>query len=198
MKRNKLAICLWIGAMSMMLNFLGCSGGLKYKNYSCNDSELDVTMDYVAGWEAREERGAYGSYAQVLFVEPVKKGKSLRAMISLTTKNESKVEFKPADLDALEQDLLSKRLQLTGAKKQASSQVFLFGLKARILEVTYSLPDNPERLDAKMIPLRERIVFFKRQSRFYILRYVNEAKEFRRFEQAFMRCLRTFQFKTTP
>ncbi len=179
----------------MMLNSFACAGNPEFKKYVSKDAELGVSMDYVADWTASEERGANGSYAQVVFLEPVKAGKPIRALMTVTVKGEAVTGLKPASLEAMEGDLLKKRLKLKDARTLSRFQWPLLGETAAGLEFSYGLPDNPERLDAKFVGVQERVVFFKRGGRFYILRYVNTSEAFKEFDKAFTRCVHTLQFK---
>lgn len=193
-KQNKGIIFLWTGALAMMLNFFGCDIS-RYNQYSSKDTQLNIKMDYPKNWTFAEERGAYGSYAQVIFLEPVKKDKPLRGMMVVTIKDESKFDIKPLTLTMFGEDLLKKRLAFKDAQKISESYLKFLGFDAKVIELSYSMPDNPERMDAKDVPLLESIVCFKKGSQFYILRYVNEKQDFRRLEKAFTHCVNTLKFK---
>ncbi len=194
MKHNHGMIFLLIGAAVMMFNFFGCDIP-GYQHYSSKDTQLNITMDYPQGWSFAEERGVYGSYAQVVFLEPVKKGKPLRGMIVVTVKDESKFEIKPLTLTMFGEDLLKKRLVFKDAVKISENYLKFLGFDAKAVELSYSLPDNLKLVNVKYVPVLERIVFFKKGNQFYILRYVNESQDFRGKEKAFNHCVNTLKFK---
>lgn len=196
MKHNNGLVFLWMGALVMMFIFSGC-GRVEYNQYSSKDKKLSITMDYPKGWDFDEEHGAYGAYVQVIFLEPVKLGKPLRGMMAVTVKDESKTGVKPPTLEMFGKDLLNKRLAFKDAKKLSESRMAFLGFNACVMEVSYSLPESPDRTDVKYVSLQERVIFFKRGSRFYVLRYVNEKKDFGSQEKAFMHCVNTLKFKDT-
>lgn len=195
MKHNHGVIFLWIGAVVMMFLFSGC-GRIEYDQYSSKDKKLNITMDCPKGWDFNEEHGAYGAYVQVIFLEPAQLNKPFRAMMVITIKDELKKKgVKPLTLAKLGNDLLEKRLALRDAKKISSRHFQFLGFNAGLIDFSYRLPDHPDRVDAQYVPMKERVVFFKRGSRFYILRYVNENRDFSRQEKAFTYCINTLKFK---
>jgi hypothetical protein len=179
----------------MVSNSFGCAGKPEYVSYASKDPEINATMDYLAGWSVSHERGAGDSYAQVIFTEPTKVRKPIRAIIVLMVKKESKIDVHPATLEGLENDFLSKRLKLKNAKVLSRSRMPLFGMMASDLQFSYRMPENPESLVLKFISLQERIVFFKKGDCFYYVRYVNTDEEFKKFEKNFMHCVQSLQFK---
>jgi hypothetical protein len=105
MRWYKYLFVIFLSGVGMMTWAQGCSSQPDYKKYSSKDSELNVEMDHSVGWDFNETRGAYGSYAQVIFLEPAKKDKPLRATMVFVTQRSAKVEFQPATLEGFVEDL---------------------------------------------------------------------------------------------
>lgn len=177
-----------------MIGRYGNFGGLKYESYSSKDPELNITMDYILGWDYKEHRGSYGSYAQVIFIEP-KKEQGLKTHIVVTVKKSSKVKFKPLTIEAMWEDLLAKRLKLKDTKVLSKSNRKLLNTKAIDIELAYKTLDKLYRVDAELIPVKERIIIFEKGEKFYTLRYMNREEEFKKFERAFYHCIKTLRIK---
>lgn len=185
-------VVLLIGGIFMISRY-GNFGSLKYEKYSSKDPELNLTMDYISEWRYSEHRGSYGSYAQVQFYEPTKK--DYGASFVVTVKKSSKVTFEPLTVEAMADDLVTKRMKLKDTKVLSSSKMRLLGLQAIDIELAYQTLDKLRSIDAKFIPAKERIVLFKRDDKFYTLRYINTAEEFKKFERAFYHCIKTLRIK---
>ena len=194
--RSKLNIILMIGVISMF-SFCGCSDGFKYEKYSSKDPELNITMDYISDWHYSEQRGSYGSYVQVQFYEPIGPDKNLAASMIVTIKRSSKVKFKPLTVEAAVDDLLTKRLKFKDSKIISKSKVKLLKTEAWDIELAYKTLDKLYSVDAKLIPAKERIIIFKKDDKFYFLRYENTDEEFNKFNNAFNRVVKTLKFKNS-
>ncbi|HAJ56472.1 MAG TPA: hypothetical protein DCL35_01740 [Candidatus Omnitrophica bacterium] len=194
MKLNKAAILFFMGAIGM-LNLFGCSEGPKYGQYSSRDPELGVTMQYPKDWSYSEARGANGSYAQVVFIEPKKKDKPVLAQIVLTVRHESKAGVKPPTQEAMKEDLLKKRLKFKDALVLSQSISEISGIKCDVLEFSYSLRKELYSLDGALVPIREKVIIFKNGEKFYIFRYRNTKQDFEKFNKAFVNCAGTLRFK---
>ena len=179
----------------MALNMFGCGAGPEFGKYSSKDTEIKVTMDYLSGWSFVEERGSVGSYAQVVFSQQVQSKKPVKAIFVLTVKKETKAGLKAATMEAMSDDFLNKRLKLKDAKNLSRQQTQVLGFNSAELVFTYSLPSNPDMLPMKFVPMKERIICFKREDRFFCLRYVNTSDEFEDLEEAFMHCVKSLRFK---
>lgn len=188
-----LVILLIVGGI-FMLNRYGSFNSLKYEKYSSKDQELNITMDYISGWSYKENRGPSGSYAQVLFIEP-KQEEGIKANIVLTVKSRSRVKFEPPTIETMAQDLTTKRLKLKDAKALSKSKMRLLNTEAKDIQLAYKTLDKLYSVDAKLIPARERIVIFKKDDKFYTLRYMNKEQEFKKFERAFSHCIKTLRIK---
>jgi hypothetical protein len=178
-----------------MFNSYGCSPNVKYSNYSSKDAELNISMDYISGWTYIESRGSYGSYAQVQFIGPEIKGKDFRASMIVTVKKESKVDFKPLIVEAMIDDIVTRRLKFKDAQVLSKSKIKLSGIDAVDIALTYKELDRLRSIDAKFVPRKERLVIFKKGDKFYILRYVHSEEDFAKFDKAFYHCVKTLKFK---
>ena len=85
-----------------MANQYGSSNELTYNKYSSEDSELNITMEYVSDWRYQEHRGSYDSYAQVQFYGAVKD--KFAPSFVVTVERSSKVKFQPLTVEAMADD----------------------------------------------------------------------------------------------
>lgn len=179
-----------------MVSMAGCSQqGFKLERYSSRDSELDISLDYIPGWKINEQKGSFDSFSQVVFLESNRGEKTLPSMIVLTVKRESKVKFSPKTIDAAYADIVNKRKNFKDSKVLSESRMKLLGTEAVEFELSYRALDLPESLKAKLVPMRERVVIFKKNDKFYILRYENFAADFERLNPAFSQIIKTLKFK---
>lgn len=179
-----------------MVAIAGCSQqGFKFERYSSKDADLDITLDYISGWKVNEQKGSFDSFSQVVFLESERGEKTLPAVIVLTVKRESKVKFSPKTIDAAYTDIVNKRKNFKDSKVLSESKIKLLGEDALEFELSYRALDLPESLKAKLVPMRERVIVFKKNDKFYILRYENFAVDFDKFNPAFSQIIKTMQFK---
>lgn len=178
-----------------MVSMVGCSQSFKFERYSSKDPDLDITLDYISGWKITEQKGSFGSFSQVVFSEPTREDKTLLAIIVLTVKKESKVNFSPKTIEGAYADLINKRKSFKDAKVLSESKIKLVRIEAIESELSYRAIDLPESLKAKLVPIRERVIIFKKNDKFYSLRYENFANDFGRFNEAFSNIVRTLRFK---
>jgi len=191
---KNLVIILAIGAI-VMISFSGCSPDFKYGRYLPKDSRLDFTMEYLSGWLAFEQFGSHNSFAQVVFVYPKGKDKAFKASMVATLKDESKVQINTATIEAFADDLIAKRLNLKDSRLIYRKDATVAGEDAVEIEMAYKALDNIDRVNAKLIPVKERIVILKRAGKFYIFRYENKAKEFEGLNKAFNHIITSLNFK---
>ena len=191
---NKILVYLLIGVI-YMFNGYGCSAGVEYEIYSSKDSEINITINYISGWSYREDRGSNNSYAQVVFYPPQSKDKGLGAVIAVTVKDISRIGFKPQDIKGMADDLLSKRMKFKDAQVLSSSKIKIQGIEALDIQLSYKTLDKIYALDAKLIPVKERVVILKRENKFYLLRYENRKDEFDKFNKDFSHIIKTLKFK---
>ncbi|MFA5084880.1 MAG: hypothetical protein WC482_00770 [Candidatus Omnitrophota bacterium] len=178
-----------------MLNFLGCAGGFKYEKYSGKSPGLDFTIDYISGWEHYEQIGSFNSFVQVGFYEPVVKDKSLRAMIVLTVEDSSKVNFLPKTIDGMLNDLVRRRMLFNSTRILSKTRKNICGEKAIDIEFSYRALADFESIKAKLVPMTERVVIFKRGEKFYTLRYADLADSFDKYSKAFTHIIKSMKFK---
>lgn len=185
--------CLIAGAI-LMVNLFGCSG-VEFEKYDSKDLLINLSMDYISGWQYDETRGSYNSYAQVMFF-PFKEGKkSPRIIISATVKDSSKVGFSPLTMEAAVEDLLVKRMQFKDAKVLSKTKTKLLNTEAMVIELSYLTLENLLNINSKLIPVKEKIIIFKKGNNFYFLRYENSAEEFDKYNSAFTHIVGTIKIK---
>lgn len=183
-----------IGAISMF-NLFGCSSSVKYEEYSSKDPEINISMDYISGWLYSEHRGSYNSYAQVLFYEKGDEKKVFKAGISVNVKDESKIETKPVTIQTMADDLKSKRMKFKDSILVSKGNTNVSGENAIVMDFSYKTLDKLYDVTAKLIPVKEKVVMFRKGNKFYAIRYENTAEDFKRFEKAFNRMLSSIKFK---
>lgn len=176
-----------------MANHYGSSRDPGYKEYSSQDLELNIKMDYLSDWLFSEHRGSYGRYAQVQFYGTVKD--DFAPSFVVTVERSSKVAFKPLTINAMANDVIKKRMNFKDARIVSRSEIELLAVPAIDITLTYQQPDKLRSIKAKLIPFKERIVMFQKGDRFYTVRYVNPEQEFEVFEQDFLHCLGTLSLK---
>lgn len=183
-----------IGAIAMF-NLFGCSSNVKYEKYSSKDPEINISMDYISGWLYSEHRGSNNSYAQVLFYEKGDEKKVFKAGISVNVRDESRIEIKPAAIEAVADDLKLKRMKFKDSALVSRGNLKVSGENAIVMDFSYKTLDKLYDVTAKLIPVKEKVVIFKRGNKFYTVRYENTAEDFKRFEKAFTRVLNSMTFK---
>jgi N-glycosylase/DNA lyase len=190
---NKIYLFLLIGVICM-LNSYGCTGNFKYAQYSSKDPELNIVIDHIPNWLYREHRDVQNGYASVLFFEN-RKDKNYKARITVTIRNDSKTGVQPVTIEAITDDLVTKRLKFKDAKLLSRSKTMFLGLEARDIILSYKAMDKIYSTDAQLIPVKERIVIFKRGDKSCLLRYENTEQEFDKFSKAFNHIAKSLKFK---
>ena len=168
---------------------------LKYDRFISKDKELNIAMDYVAGWRFVESRGSYGTYAEVQFIEPKRKDKEFTAMMTVRTKDDAKADFTPATTEGMAQQYEKARMKFKDAQLLSRKQEKLHNETAVVLELSYMALDKFDMLDAKPVRVKERMVFFKKGKKFYYANYLNTIDDFTRYDKAFYHCIKSMQFK---
>jgi hypothetical protein len=176
-----------------MADCYGDGSNLTYKEYSSEDTELNIAMDYVSGWNFQESRGAYGSYAQVQFYGAVKG--DFAPSIVITAQRSAKAAFSPKTVDGLADDLVGKRMHFEDAEVLSRSDTEILGLPAVDIQLSYKKPDQLRSIDFNLILFHERVVIFQKGDTFYTLRYVNPQQGYQEFEEAFLQGIKTLRFK---
>jgi hypothetical protein len=194
MNAGKVYAYIMIGVIAMF-NLSGCSSNVKYEKYSSKDSEINIVMDYISGWLYSEHRGSYNSYAQVLFYEKGDEKKLFKAGISVNVRDISKLEVRPATIEALADDLKSRRMKFKDSMMVSNGNLKVSGVNAIAMDFSYKTLDKLYDVTAKLIPVKEKIVIFRKGNKFYTVRYENTAEDFKGFEKAFRRMINSIAFK---
>jgi hypothetical protein len=196
MKTPLILTCIIAGAITMV-TYCGCSNNHEYARFEAKSPAFDITFDYVSGWDHAEQRGSRGSFVQASLYEPVASKKKIRANMVVTVEPAAKAKIEPATIEAYAQGIISRRMNFKDTKLISQKGTKCAGLPAVELVLGYQLLDNPEVLNAVYVPARERIVIFKRNDAFYVLRYVNDINYFNLFAKAFEHMLASIRFKTS-
>ncbi|MCX5708023.1 MAG: hypothetical protein NTY14_03465 [Candidatus Omnitrophica bacterium] len=142
--KNLAQIILAIGVISMVGSY-GCSKVVKYERYSSKDIEINMAMDYISGWLFSETRGAEKSYAQVVFYEPQRKDKNIKAEIVVTVQDSSKLKLDSSSVESFVDDLLSRREKLKDMKLLARAKNVVAGSEAISVLLSYKTIDIRKR-----------------------------------------------------
>ena len=173
-----------------MSGIWGCGSPFLYEKYVSKDPLLNVTMDKIAGWTARETRGAGSSYAQVSFLAP---DAIKEAVISLTVKDAAHLGTKD-DLEAAAADILARREKFSGFKLDKRAQGFWLGQPAVVLDMTYmailSMSHN-----VPLVAAHEKLLIGRVKGNFYFFRYQNAAGAFAQFAGAFDHMIKSARSK---
>ncbi|HTY44635.1 MAG TPA: hypothetical protein VMD52_01420 [Patescibacteria group bacterium] len=178
-----------------MVGIAGCCQNFKFERYVSKTPGLDITLDYISGWKVYEQQGSFDTFKQIVFSEPIRKDKALRASMVLTAEKGSKAAFNPKTIEAAYADLVNKRKSFKDMKVLSESRIKVLGAEALECRLSYGALDSPESLNAKLVPTDERVVVFKREDTFYFLRYENFSSEFDRYNKAFDHIIKTLKIK---
>lgn len=196
LRMNKAAMSVSIFLLlgvAYMVTCNGCSGAGKYKKYSSTDPELNITMDYISGWQYRETRGSNNSYADVFFGEPRNKWekKVLKAFMSVTS-----VETpRGGTLETLADGLSDNKLKYEGGKLLNRARIKIPAGEAIKLNFSYKALNKIYSIDSKLIPVEEKVVILINGGRFYTIRYENKEDDFNRFDKDFDHIIKSIRFK---
>jgi len=177
-----------------MTNFYGCSG-LKYEEFSSVDPELNITLEYIAGWRATQDRGSYNSYAQAIFYPVSKEKKSQALMTVVAVKSDAKSEGSAGAVDNAINDLIAKRLKFKEAKVLSRFKTEILGAEAIGVELSYQAAESLIKMNSKVIAFQEKVVVFKKNEKVYTLTYRNAAQEYAEFLPGFTRLVQTFKIR---
>lgn len=185
---------LLLGVICMINNY-GYAEDFKYEEYSSKNPELNFTLDYILGGLHSEQAGSKNSFSQVVFYELSGRGQASGAAMVVTVEKSQNLEINPLTVDTRAEDILNRRLKFKDAQILSKDKKKILGLPALDIKLSYKTLDKLYSIDAKLIPVTERIIIFKRQDRFYTLRYENKAEEFDKFSLAFDHLVSSLKFK---
>jgi hypothetical protein len=193
-QRKTWGIFLLLGVMCM-INTYGCAEGFKYERYSGKDPELNFTLDYISGWLHSEQMGSKDSFSQAVFYQPSGKDQTSMAGMVVTVEKSQNLEISAPTIDARAEDILSRRLKFKDSRILSRDKKNILGLPAWDIRLSYKTLDKLYSIDAKLRPVTERIIIFKRKDKFYTLRYQNRAEEFDKLGPAFDHLVNSLKFK---
>lgn len=179
-----------------MINTYGCASPAdSFQKYSSVDPELNIALEYLSGWVYSEQKGTTGSFAQVVFYRP-QKNLSRIAMV-VTVSPVAKMTLTDKSLLAVVDSLISKRMKFADAKVLKKSTLNIKNLNVDATEIllSYKTLNSFYSVKSKLIILKERVVIFEYQNKFYTLRYEAKDSEFGRFDQAFSHLIDSLSIK---
>jgi len=177
----------------VMTNHEGVCDNANYKQYSSEDAELNLTMDYPIAWQYSEHRGSYGIYAQVQFFGELEN--NIAPSFIAKVERSSKVKFQPLTAEGLADDLVKKRMLFEDSNVESRGETQLLGLPAIDLTLTYRQPVQLHSVAFDLIRFKERVIIVQKDDKFYTLRYVNPESSYDAFEQDFLHCIGTLRIK---
>ncbi len=193
MKGRIIKTWMWIiiGAIGMV-NHSGCSSSFQYAPYSSRTAGLDVSLEYIAGWKFQETRGERGSYSHVIFVENNPR-EEMKVFMSVTAAPLSESAAQTFDLQSAADDLIEKRSRFKGFSVISRSAAAVAGLAAQEIVLEYQALNKLYRIDAVMVPVKERIVLCRKEDTLYSFTYQSPEKRFPAFNAAFDHMLATVE-----
>jgi hypothetical protein len=192
----RILVFLLLGA-TYMVTCNGCSGAGRYKKYSSADPRLNITMDYISGWEGKETRGANNSYFDVYFGEPWDKAgtKTRRAFMEVTSFQGQKPASGIPTISTVADGLMDSELKFKDCKLLSKAKVRLPAGEAMDLAFSFKSPDKLYSVKAKLMSAKERIVVLKNGDWFYAVRYQNWEEVFDKYDKEFTHMVRSIRFK---
>jgi hypothetical protein len=194
MRHISIIMAIIMGATIMYIS-CGCSNNRQYARYESKSPEFDIIFEYIAGWDRSEQKGSRGSFIQAALYEPAAGQKKIRANMVITIEPAAKVQIDPGTIEAYIQDIISRRMHFKDAKPVSKKTARCAGQPAIELVLEYQVLDNPESLNAVYVPVKERVVVFKKNDAFYTIRYAHDTNKFNTFAKAFEHMLASIQFK---
>lgn len=174
----------------------GGEGDMKtFDRYEGRIKEANIAFDYPSGWFLSESSGAYEKYREVGFYERRASEKKVSACIKVTIVSEEKAEFNPRTVAGMAEDIKSMRLLLPEARFLSAHQEELCGEMAAVLGFEYELPARLYQLNSPSVLMREEIVIFEKNARFYVLSYSNTAGDFKRLATDFQHAKESLEIK---
>ena len=181
-----------LGAI-LMIFFSGCSGGMKYEKYSAVDPKLNLSMEYIKGWTCTVQYGSLDSFVQAVFCEPGKDG-IFAGIMAVTVKDSSKAGFSPKTIDGMLEDLIRRHMKYNSAKVVSKTRRNILGEDAFDVKFSYRSLNSFESAKAKIVPMKERVIIFKKDDKFYSIRYETLAENFNKYEKAFDHIVKSIKF----
>lgn len=166
---------------------------MKY-NYTRYNGK-DFSFEYPYGWQMRESRGRTEKYFQVHVFGPPEKVSGFRPSITVTVypKQSDGGEFVSSSVFA--EHHLTKAKKLKNYKLESDKIVNPpFKLLSRDVSMSYFLMLPLYSTHAKEVFMRNRVLFFERGSKIYVLGYKNAASCYSSEHSAFTRAIKTLHF----
>lgn len=192
MKKN---LRVFIIALSVAVLFIAARGVFMKYNYTRYDGK-DFSFEYPYGWQIRESKGRTEKYFQVHVFGPPEEESGFRPSITVTVYSKQGSSGKLSSSSAYASDFLGRLRKLKNFKLESDRTLDLpFKILSRDAVMSYSLMLPLYRVNAKEVLLRDRVIFFERGSKIYLLGYKNLAQRFASDQSAFIRLIKTLSFK---
>jgi hypothetical protein len=171
----------------------GCSPKVRYELYRARDPELNISVEYPAGWTIQEHRDPKAGYTNVIFIDKDIK-KTFRPMMTIMAKKTASLKDPAMTPQAFSRAIVRTRLRLIPAKILSERQVLVGGVEANQTVVVYTAMDKIYAVDARQIPVKEEMAVFKKDDYIYVLRFEAGLKDYPLYEKAYRRAAKTLRF----
>lgn len=171
----------------------GCSPKMRYELYSAKDPELNIALEYPAGWIVQEHKDVKAGYTNVVFIDndPAKK---FRPMIVVMAKKVSSLKDPSMTALAFGGSIVRTRLRMVPARVLAERKITIAGIPASETVVTYQARERLHASGSPTIPAKETMAVFKKNDVLYVLRFDAGLKDHALYERAFRHAFRTLRF----
>ncbi|MDD5019782.1 MAG: hypothetical protein PHS61_05110 [Candidatus Omnitrophica bacterium] len=170
----------------------GCSPKMRYEIYRAKDPELNIVVEYPAGWIVQEHKDPKAGYVNVLFIENNPR-KSFRPVIGIMAKKASSLKDPAWTPQAFSRAIVRTRLKLSPAKVLSERAVMIAGVPANQTVVSFHAQEKLYTPDARSIAVKEKMAVFKRDDVFYVLRFEAGPEDYPLYEKAYRRAAKTLQ-----
>ncbi len=171
----------------------GCSPKMRYELYRAKDPELNIALEYPAGWIVQEHRDMKAGYTNVIFIDndPAKK---FRPMIVVMAKKASSLKDPSMTPRAFGGVIVRTRMKMAPAKILEERKIMITGIPATQTVVAYQARERLHAAGDQAIAAKETMAVFKKDDVLYVLRFDASQKDHALYEKAFRHAVRTLRF----
>ena len=193
--KGKGVLFIAIGVM-LMLNFIGCGKSeFEFAKYSSRTPSINIEMDYLKGWTWLDHIYKEENYSTVIFVQLENQQRVFNGNMEADVFEGANLKVNPRTPEALADDIIAKRLRYPESKLVSRSQISLLGTSAIDIEMSFKMPEKLHAPNAKLIPLKARIVVFQKSDRFYVLKLMVREGDFAKYNRAFSHIIKSLRIK---
>ncbi len=171
----------------------GCSPKMRYELYRAEDPELNIALEYPAGWLVQEHKDEKAGYTNVLFIDN-DTTKKFRPMIVVMVKKISSLKDPSMTPRAFGGAIVRTRMKMAPAKILEERKITIAGIPAVQTAVTYQAMERLHAAGDQTVPAKETMAVFKKDDVFYVLRFDAGLKDHALYEKAFRHAVRTLRF----